>query len=74
MGWKGLSETPSNKKKLLEGGAVGLFVRYRSDRHFTSGCRKGIAGSIAIFRTCTKLVIAETECLICCEQVVSSQG
>ncbi len=48
--------------------------RYRSDRHFTSGCRKGIAGSIAIFRTYTGLVIAETECLICCEQVVSSQG
>ncbi|MDA1130856.1 MAG: hypothetical protein O3B00_05085, partial [archaeon] len=29
MRWKGLSETPSNKKKPLEGLAVGLFVRYR---------------------------------------------
>jgi len=28
MRWKGLSETPSNSKKLLEGLCVGLFVRY----------------------------------------------
>ena len=28
MRWKGLSETPSNGKKSLEGLAVGLFVRY----------------------------------------------
>jgi hypothetical protein len=28
MCWKGLSETPSNRKKSLEGLAVGLFVRY----------------------------------------------
>jgi hypothetical protein len=27
MGWKGLSETPSNRKKSLEGFSVGLFVR-----------------------------------------------
>ena len=29
MYWKGLSETPSNRKKSLEGLYVGLFVRYR---------------------------------------------
>ena len=28
MRWKGLSETPSNTKKSLEGLCVGLFVRY----------------------------------------------
>jgi hypothetical protein len=28
MIWKGLSKTPSNRKKSLEGHCVGLFVRY----------------------------------------------
>ena len=35
MRWKGLSETLSNSKKLLEGLCVGLFVRY--------GCAHGHA-------------------------------
>jgi len=39
MRWKGLSETPSNKEKSLEGLCVGLFVRYPSNLHLSSGCR-----------------------------------
>ena len=35
---------------------------------------EGYCGSIAIFRTYTELVIAETECLICCEQTIPPQG
>ena len=47
MGWKGLPETPSNRKELLEGLAVGLFVRYpRKQRRF-----QGASLYTLIFRT-----------------------
>jgi hypothetical protein len=43
--WIGLSETPSNRKKLLEGLCVGLFVRYSSYTVSTEGALKIENGS-----------------------------
>ena len=41
MRWKGLSETPSNRKKSLEGLCMGLFVRYPSKHQYSEGVRMG---------------------------------
>jgi len=41
MRWMGLSKTPFNRKKPLEGFAVGLFVRYRRVNCMYSGYSVG---------------------------------
>ena len=42
----GLSETPSNRKRLLEGLCVGLFARYGRGRRLTRGYRGVISPSL----------------------------
>jgi hypothetical protein len=37
MFWMGLSETPFNRKKSLEGLSMGLFVRYPCVKNFQKG-------------------------------------